>query len=673
MKSATETMCAAKAYRAACQKPKSTRLTAVDLKPERIPADNSAPSISETRVPMTDQNRNSCENLETAFLQQHEAQLDMALRLQAMEATLGDPNILMAYNDAGEKEYHTATDLSHSGPKIDTGARPKISENAKRGEISLKEATKPEFARALKKAVDREMGEMEKKRFVKCPEPTASEKAKALEARFVLTLKDADKMDWSMKARLVGKDIKAKRYVDPTDSYAPVPPLKLFRMLIAAAGGKRISSADLITAYLQAHGFLNEADFIWIKFWHPIYGIWLYKKISGYIYGCIEAGQIWGRTFADWMVNCLGFTECLNAGSVYVLDFDVATDATTDGIPPNGVLTGKITVSTYVDDPIIVCDNIEVEKWFHQMMEDRFDVKFHSFLTTESPLDYCGARITLTVDGQIKIDNNQFIENMLHERGLQDCNSAKNPLTKGTMTKLHENSESKLNAEEATSFRSGLGQIHWLAGTTHPKLTTAHSMLARYTANPVEGCLEALKTMIRFAAGCMDECLIAASTVTEGLQVYSDSDWAGEFSVNGETASRSGCLITYNGTPVDWISSKQLCIATSSGDAESRALATAVQRGLQVQYLAEELKLSTPARLQIYVDANAAIGFARNNGGTSRMKHIDIREAWVQQIRDKKQIQILKIAGTKNPADFFTKLLTNTAFDQATAGLTGKL
>ena len=55
------------------------------------------------------------------------------------------------------------------------------------------------------------------------------------------------------------------------------------------------------------------------------------------------------------------------------------------------------------------------------------------------------------------------------------------------------------------------------------------------------------------------------------------------------------------------------------------------------------------------------------------MKHIGIREAWVQQIRDKEKIEVLKIAGTKNPADFFTKLLTNTAFDQATAGLTCKL
>ena len=75
-------------------------------------------------------------------------------------------------------------------------------------------------------------------------------------------------------------------------------------------------------------------------------------------------------------------------------------------------------MSTYVDDPIIVCDNEDLERWLHQMLEDRFDVKFHSFLTAATPLEYCGARLTLTTDGQIKIDNNKFIEGMLEERGL---------------------------------------------------------------------------------------------------------------------------------------------------------------------------------------------------------------------------------------------------------------
>ena len=52
----------------------------------------------------------------------------------------------------------------------------------------------------------------------------------------------------------------------------------------------------------------------------------MYKKLSGYIYGCIEAGHVWGRIFADWMVNALGFRECKNNGSVYALDFGDGTE-----------------------------------------------------------------------------------------------------------------------------------------------------------------------------------------------------------------------------------------------------------------------------------------------------------------------------------------------------------
>ena len=86
----------------------------------------------------------------------------------------------------------------------------------------------------------------------------------------------------------------------------------------------------------------------------------------------------------------------------------------------------------------------------------------------------------------------------------------------------------------------------------------------------------------------------------------------------------SGGLITYGGVPVDWWSTKQLSIATSSGDAESRALSTTVQKGLQLQHIAQELGIQTPEQLQTYCDAEAAIGFAKKNGGGSKMKHLDV-------------------------------------------------
>ena len=119
------------------------------------------------------------------------------------------------------------------------------------------------------------------------------------------------------------------------------------------------------------------------------------------------------------------------------------------------------------------------------------------------------------------------------------------------------------------------------------------------------------------------------------LKLYSDSDWAGLHSITGNVPSRSGGLLAYGGVPVDWWSTNQLSIATSSGDAESRALSTAVQKGLQLQHIAQELEIQTLEQLQTYCDTEAAIGFAKNNGGGSKMKHLDVPLGWIQQIGER--------------------------------------
>lgn len=44
------------------------------------------------------------------------------------------------------------------------------------------------------------------------------------------------------------------------------------------------------------------------------------------------------------------------------------------------------------------------------------------------------------------------------------------------------------------------------------------------------------------------------------------------------------------------------------------------------------------------------------------MKHIDIRENWANELRDRGKCFIAKIPGTENPADFLTKLFTAAEF-----------
>ena len=67
--------------------------------------------------------------------------------------------------------------------------------------------------------------------------------------------------------------------------------------------------------------------------------------------------------------------------------------------------------------------------------------------------------------------------------------------------------------------------------------------------------------------------------------------------------------------------------------------------------------------MAIYTDATAAKSFIENTGGASKMKHIDIRSAWVAQVRDRHNFRFDKVAGTANEADAMTKLLEGSEFN----------
>ena len=73
------------------------------------------------------------------------------------------------------------------------------------------------------------------------------------------------------------------------------------------------------------------------------------------------------------------------------------------------------------------------------------------------------------------------------------------------------------------------------------------------------------------------------------------------------------------------------------------------------------------------VDSQAVIGFARNNGGTGRMKHLDIREKWVQLLRLRNRFTLEHVPGTKNKADFFTKIQPGPLMTESMNDMMGRI
>ena len=91
------------------------------------------------------------------------------------------------------------------------------------------------------------------------------------------------------------------------------------------------------------------------------------------------------------------------------------------------------------------------------------------------------------------------------------------------------------------------------------------------------------------------------------------------------------------------------------------ALSEAISHALHMRYAGEELTINMPEMPTIRCDASAAIGFGDCVEGFGRMKHIDLRECWVQETRSSGTIK-QEYDGPANKADHMTKVLPLNAF-----------
>ena len=90
--------------------------------------------------------------------------------------------------------------------------------------------------------------------------------------------------------------------------------------------------------------------------------------------------------------------------------------------------------------------------------------------------------------------------------------------------------------------------------------------------------------------------------------------------------------------------------------ANHHAAGATVARAMHLGYIAEELGIPVEHPLRVGIDANAAMGFLQNTGGSGRMKHMDIRHDWIQQARDRSIVEFVKEPTETIKADFYSKL-----------------
>ena len=105
-------------------------------------------------------------------------------------------------------------------------------------------------------------------------------------------------------------------------------------------------------------------------------------------------------------------------------------------------------------------------------------------------------------------------------------------------------------------------------------------------------------------------------------------------------------------------SSTQGAYALSSAEAELYGMVEGVTRAKGLMSIARELGFKGLGNvIRLGTDSSAAKSFVCRRG-LGKMRHLEIRDLWLQREVAEGKLEVLKIPGEQNPADLMTKILS---------------
>ncbi len=111
-----------------------------------------------------------------------------------------------------------------------------------------------------------------------------------------------------------------------------------------------------------------------------------------------------------------------------------------------------------------------------------------------------------------------------------------------------------------------------------------------------------------------------------------------------------------DGALINWITSKQPTVSTSSTEAEYISGSDACREGLYFRNLLNEL-ITVILPIGAHLDNIGAGCIAQNSVNNGRTKHIDIKYHMIRDWIAKKVFELFYVESNKNLADIFTKAL----------------
>ena len=345
------------------------------------------------------------------------------------------------------------------------------------------------------------------------------------------------------------------------------------------------------------------------------------------MYGTRDAPAVWQR-LVHRILSELGFNQSRTAACVYVHH------------------RKGFRVVAHVDDFLVTGPRPELES-LRYMLQQKFEVDgdvLGTGLGEKSEGRFLGRIIGCTSAGLEWEADPKLVRAMLSEFEAENGCGFDTPGVKDDS----ERSGTPMTAVEAKRFRKGTAILNYLS-QDRVDVAFASKEASRCMADLQVGDEKALIRAVRYLARFPR--LVSRYDWQEPvsqLVVFTDSDWGG--CVRSRRSTSGGAMMHGRHLISHWSRTQQL-VALSCAEAELNAAVKAGQGGLGVSNLLAELGVNIHVQLQGDSSANHGI---ITRQATGKVKHLSVRQLWLQEQTSLGRVSHIKIPRLQNGADALT-------------------
>ena len=472
-------------------------------------------------------------------------------------------------------------------------------------------------------------------------------------SRYVYKLKRNAKTGaaYRFKARMCVRGFEMVKGLDYEDNFSPTPGISIARLMvsIAAANDLELHSVDIEQAFVQADKLKEGANgryFITPPPGSPDAGdkSIVYEVLKP-LYGNPSSPRALHKTmdayFRSEGFDTIGFEE-----SVWRR-------------PAGGKYAEDIFISAHVDDCLIACKSADIMATFKRELLTRFVGTDEGEVTQYLGCEVIRDRTARTA----KLVQAGYAERVLRTFGMWDCKPIHTPLdansrlTKGDCPEV-------VDPILHRRYRSITGCLSYLVNMTRPDLAFAYSQLSKFVQYPGVKHLEAAERVLQYVRATYDQGITyfdPGSAMKNKLVGWVDSDFGSDVD---SRKSMTGFLMSLNGGPISWKSSRQGGVTLSSSEAEFVAASQAGQEVVYLRALLRGFGYPQVGATEIWEDNASCIMMSENPTNRDRSRHVDVKVHFLRDLVRDGHVKLLKCAGTQNVSDALTKSLPRPAFEK---------